>query len=369
MVESQQQAILQAPGSTLSSHGKASMLIECRFCLEELEVAVPGSKLPRDSSSSDDDDLPLNSSAFGLQDDTCSEKSPGGGYMELTPICQSKRKRKDIGNRLVRPCACKGTQQHVHVKCLCEWIGKCNKWYCTICQRVYNLSPSQLHYCVVKLQRKGALKNLPPIYSHSDFSRSSYFALLVFMGTLSMLMLPSTLPHHSIRTTTTTTTTTLAGGYSSFSISTSYSHSQSYLNSNPTSSAPLITRYPTLHTTWEAGFPFVNSQLSTFFSSCKLVTHQQYPVNYNSHILNQKVSSLVCGPNYPDDQYNNNNNNDRGGVGSGSATVNEYPEQNKPYILNIHNRPYGLTFRDLINSFCTAIPICSVGPSKSTTTI
>ncbi|EAL70574.1 hypothetical protein DDB_G0273077 [Dictyostelium discoideum AX4] len=172
------------------------MLIECRFCLEEIEVEDP---------IYDKKEFNLNENSIKSKDIEIEElefkeklnRNSNGGYVELTPISQSKRQRKNIGNRLVRPCDCKGTQRHVHVKCLCEWIGKCNKWYCSICHRVYNLSPHHLHYCVMKLQRKGVLKNLPPIYSNTEFSRSSYFALLIFMGTLSMLMLPSTLPQQN----------------------------------------------------------------------------------------------------------------------------------------------------------------------------
>ncbi|EGG24804.1 hypothetical protein DFA_03048 [Cavenderia fasciculata] len=182
------------------------MLVECRFCLEELEVEEGDQQQhqQQQQTSLDDVDQPLEK--------VSSSSSTQCQYMEFTPI------------------------------------------------RVYNLSPSQLHYCVVKLQRRGVLKNLPPIYSHNDFSRSSYFVLLIIMGTLSMLMLPSTLPtqqllqpqqhyilqsphhhhHKSIVTTTTTMTTTSTtagevggigggiggggGGMSVLSISTQHHH-------------------------------------------------------------------------------------------------------------------------------------------------
>ncbi|KAM9997409.1 hypothetical protein ACTFIZ_010921 [Dictyostelium cf. discoideum] len=172
------------------------MLTECRFCLEEIEVEDPiydKKEFNSNENLTKSKDLELEELEFKEK----LNRNNNGGYVELTPISQSKRQRKNIGNRLVRPCDCKGTQRHVHVKCLCEWIGKCNKWYCSICHRVYNLSPHHLHYCVMKLQRRGVLKSLPPIYSNTEFSRSSYFALLIFMGTLSMLMLPSTLPQQN----------------------------------------------------------------------------------------------------------------------------------------------------------------------------
>ncbi|GAM23839.1 hypothetical protein SAMD00019534_070140 [Acytostelium subglobosum LB1] len=269
------------------------MLIECRFCLEELEVRIPQQDCTDIDCLKQSINNPTATTTCGSthQDHQHQHQQQqlGLSYTELRPLHQSKRKKKDIGCRLVRPCACKGTQQHVHVKCLCEWIAKCNKWYCTICQRVYNLSPSQLHYCVVKLQRKGALKNLPPIYSNSDFSRSSYFILLVFMGTLSMLMLPSTLPPHTLQSTSPPSSS--ASGYSSLMVSAA---SNTYYNPNPTTSSPMLGRqHPVLPPSIAEpnGSPYYNSQISLFFSSSCKVVHQSLS---NSLLFNQRISSLLC---------------------------------------------------------------------------
>ncbi|KAF2074453.1 hypothetical protein CYY_004235 [Polysphondylium violaceum] len=302
------------------------MLVECRFCLEEVEV----------------DDLQFNTIKHSKDGSEAQESA----YIELTPITANKRHRKNLGNRLVRPCDCKGTQRHVHVKCLCEWIGKCNKWYCGICHRVYNLSPHHLHYCVMKLQRRGVLKNLPPIYSSSEFSRSSYFALLIFMGTLSMLMLPSTIPEHNSKTSFTNThpSTTHPKGFP-------YSSPNSYINFYPSSSSPSIysSAYapPTnsgggmenqgpmggLASEYSASF---NSQLSSIFSSCQL----KYPDD-------EKFSSFVCHSNLflpTNFMYNNkdnshhkgdSNNNLTGNNGSNNADgVSNALDNNKQQIPN-----------------------------------
>ncbi|KYR01676.1 hypothetical protein DLAC_01680 [Tieghemostelium lacteum] len=171
------------------------MFIECKFCLEEIEVEFPKPPPKLEESGEEESDF-QNENKLNKNGDSQQYSTPQ--YLELVDINRKKRKN-DIGHKLIQPCDCRGTQKFVHVKCLCEWIGKSNKWYCQICHRVYNMSPHQLHFCVLKLQRKGSLKSLPPLYTNSEFSRSSYFALLIFMGTLSMLMLPSTLNQHANR--------------------------------------------------------------------------------------------------------------------------------------------------------------------------
>eukprot|EP01132_Coremiostelium_polycephalum_P002025 gene2025-2492_t len=297
------------------------MLIECRFCLEEIEVEDPNIKFQQQQQQQQQQfietgfltstsDEPIKSTTTL---DTSNNNEDFTNYVELTPTTLSKKQKKDVGNRLVRPCDCKGTQKHVHVKCLCEWIGKCNKWYCTICHRVYNLSPHQLHYCVMKLQRKGVLKNLPPLYSNSEFSRSSYFALLLFMGTLSMLMLPSTLPHHNkINAFTTTSTVDNSDSSSTYPPPSSIaSTTTSFINLYPSSSSPsLYGRYPSVNNNnasplmsasttgginpganlnWEStSGGWTNSQISSIFSSC-----QKNPDASGSD-KNSKFSSYFC---------------------------------------------------------------------------
>ncbi|EFA82211.1 hypothetical protein PPL_04634 [Heterostelium album PN500] len=90
------------------------MLIECRFCLEELEVLevpkINHNNNKKGESSSDEEDSNGAELFPSSPESTKKSSSDFGGYLELTPVYQSKRKRKDIGNRLVRPCACKGTQ-------------------------------------------------------------------------------------------------------------------------------------------------------------------------------------------------------------------------------------------------------------------
>jgi len=298
------------------------MLVECRFCLEEVEV---------------DDTQSFN---FKHSKDGSEPQEPT--YVELTPLHQNKRQKKNIGNRLVRPCDCKGTQRHVHVKCLCEWIGKCNKWYCGICHRVYNLSPHHLHYCVMKLQRRGVLKNLPPIYSSSEFSRSSYFALLIFMGTLSMLMLPSTIPEHN-RTSFGHSSSTSGGNAPNSKYS--QSSPNSYINFYPSSSSPSIysssfapatnsgggmeSQGPMGNINSDSSYYF-NSQLSSIFSSCQL----KYP--------DDKFSSFVCHSNlflptnfmYNKETNNKVDNNSEKDSGSNSIDKNNIeqpiPLQQKP---------------------------------------
>ncbi|EGC33187.1 hypothetical protein DICPUDRAFT_98631 [Dictyostelium purpureum] len=224
------------------------MLIECRFCLEEVEVEDKKENICSQNS--------LNNECVGL--DSCSGRISSDGFIEFIPITQSKRQRKNIGNRLVKPCDCKGTQTYVHVKCLCEWIGKCNKWYCSICHRVYNLSPHHLHYCVMRLQRKGVLKNLPPIYSNKEFSRSSYFALLIFMGTLSMLMLPSTL-HNNNNTSRVSFSNLIDTTTSGFNPFDSMAPPTPYFSFYPCSSSPSIY--------FSGASPLSSSSSSSFFQS------------------------------------------------------------------------------------------------------